>query len=242
MNTSINEIDIFDLRRARQEINNDKVRKLLMKDTLSKKELEKECNPKEIKRMLEDITKQIGYEFTFQDFHKKCKEDPIYMLSVAPRISKNCSRQGSKDESTVLTICNDSTSKHGVNIIQLPNDSIRAHKYSSKLIDKEEYNNGRGQYKQNDCLKSFDAEISGKKEGYIFAKVCIGCGGHQDNVFEEAHCFGEWAREHGEDEKLYIILIDTDLQSKFKELEGKYKDNSKVYVVDHKGLQGLFIN
>jgi len=235
-------IDITELRPLRQALNNSNVRELLMNDILSRKELEKECNHKELDRMLKDITEQLGHEFTFTDFHEKCKGDHIYMLSVAPRIAKNCSRQGSQDELTVLTVCNNSTSKHGINIEQLPNDSIRAHKHSSKLINKNEYKKGKGEYKQNDCLKSFDAKICGKKQGYIFAKVCIGCGGHQDNVFEESHYFGEWADKYGEEGQLYIILIDTDLNNKFEELEEKYKNNSKVYVVNHIGLQNLLIN
>ena len=235
-------IDITELRPLRQALNNSKVCELLMNDTLSIKELEKECNNKELDRMLKDITEQLGQEFTFTDFHEKCKGDNIYTISVAPRIAKNCSRQCSKDELTVLTVCNNSISKHGINIEQLPNNGIRAHKHSSKLINKNEYKNGKGEYKQNDCLKSFDAKICGKKQGYIFAKVCIGSGGHQDNVFEESHCFGEWADKYGEDGQLYIILIDTDQTIKFKELEQKYNNNSKVYVVDHIGLQQLLIN
>ena len=74
------------------------------------------------------------------------------------------------------------------------------------------------EYKKSDCLKSFDAKITGKKEGYLFAKVCIGSGGHQDNVFHEAHSFGEWAMQHGEEDKLYIILIDTNLMNQLNEL------------------------
>jgi macrodomain Ter protein organizer (MatP/YcbG family) len=235
-------INILELRAERQKLNNSKVNDLLMGDTLTKKILEKECNPKELDRMMNDISGQLKRPFTFEEFHTKCKGDDIYRLTVGPRIAKNCSRQGCKDELTVLTVCDNSTSKHGTNIEPLPNDSIRAHKHSSKLINKDEYKKGKGDYKQNDCLKSFDAKVCGKKQGWITAKVCIGSGGHQDNVFEEAHCFGEWADKYGEQGKLYIILIDTDLTNKFKELEEKYKDNSKVYVVDHIGLQKLLIN
>ena len=249
MNTgNITEIDIVNLRPLRQEINNDQLMTLLNNDTLSRKNLENVCNLKEFDRMLKDISKQLGTEFTLENFHNKCKIDPIYRYSIVPRISINSTRQGSKDEKTILTICNNSTSKHGVIIKQIPNDSLRAHKHSNKLISKDEYKKGKGEYKQNDCLKSFDATVysvegSGKeKKGFIFAKVCMGGGGHQDNVFDEAHCFGEWADKYGEDGMLYIILIDTDQIIKFKELEEKYKNHSKVYVVDHMGIQRLLIN
>jgi hypothetical protein len=50
------------------------------------------------------------------------------------------------------------------------------------------------------------------------------------------------ADKYGEDGMLYIILIDTDQIIKFKELEEKYKNHSKVYVVDHMGIQRLLIN
>ena len=36
--------------------------------------------------------------------------------------------------------------------------------------------------KKNDCLKSFDAKISGLVKGWVFAKVAFGEVGHQDNV------------------------------------------------------------
>ena len=43
----------------------------------------------------------------------------------------------------------------------------------------------------------------------MFAKVAYGKGGHQDNVFAEAHEFGEWVEKHGSPDQLYIMLIDT---------------------------------
>ena len=241
-NKEIIKLDIENLRPKRQEINNELVRDMLIKNNISRDELETVCNKNELDRMLKDISKQLGKEFSFRDFHNECKNNALYLYSVAPRIAINSSRQSSIDESTVLTVCNKTTSKYGVNIEKLPNDYIRAHRHSCKLIYKDEYKKGKGEYKQNDCLKSFDAKISGKKDGYIFAKVCIGCGGHQDNVFDEAYHFGEWADKYGEENKLYIILIDTNIINKFYELKEKYKNNSKVYVVDHIDLQKLLIN
>ena len=239
---TINELDIPNLRIYRQTETNDKLCEILKQDNISIKDIEKICNMKELDRLLKYNSKQMGKSFTFQDFHNKCKNDPIYLYSIAPRISKNSARQGSKDETTVLNFCNRKTSESGVIIEQLPNDSLRPHKYSKKLITKKEYEKGKGEYKKNDCLKSFDAKISGKKEGYIFAKVCIGCGGHQDNVFEEAHNFGDWAHEYGEEGNMYIILIDTDQNEKYADLKTKFKDKSKVYVVNHVELQKLLIN
>ncbi len=237
---TITEIDIKNLRTLRHTKNVSIVMEALVKD-ISKKELEKICNKEELKRVLEETSSHLNREFSFTEFHTKCKEDEIYRIMVSGRICICSSRQGGADESHILRVCNETTSKYGVVIHQLQNQELRPHKYSGKLITKDEYNRGKGEYKKSDCLKSFDAKITGKKEGYLFAKVCIGSGGHQDNVFHEAHSFGEWAMQYGEEDKLYIILIDTNLMNQLNELKSKYNTGSKVYVVDHKELQTLLI-
>ena len=234
-------LDIKNLREHRQVETNLSLCKLLKEENFSTPELYKLCNKKALERLLNFTSRQTGNNFTLKDFHNKCRDDNIYLHSIVQGISINSARQGSKDETTVLNACNHITSKYGVIIEQLPNDSIRAHKYSKKLITKEEYNKGEGNYKKNDCLKSFDAKISGKKDGYIFAKVVLGSGGHQDNVFEEAHNFGDWANQYGEKEKLYIILIDTDQEKQYNELKTKFKDVLIVHVVNHIELQNLLI-
>ena len=75
--------------------------------------------------------------------------------------------------------------------------------------------------KKTACLKSFDAKISGLVKGWVLAEVAFGEGGHQDNVFSEAHEFVEWADKYGKDDELYIVLVDTDLNLKFEELKQK---------------------
>lgn len=61
------------------------------------------------------------------------------------------------------------------------------------------------------CLKSFDVKINGKIAGWVFAKIVIGNGGHQDNVFEETCNFGD-------KNDIYIVLIDTNLKIKFESI------------------------
>ena len=236
------ELDIKNLRGHRQLETNVGLVELLKQDHIYENDLYKLCNKKALKRLLDFNSNQMGINFTLRDFYDKCKNDPIYLNSIVLGISINSSRQGSKDETTVLNVCNRITSKSGVIIEQLPNDSLRPHKYSKKLITKDEYKKGEGEYKKNECLKSFDARITGKKNGYIFAKVCIGGGGHQDNVFEEAHNFGDWVHDYGEEGNMYIILIDTDQNKQYDDLKTKFKDKSKVYVVNHVELQKLLIN
>ena len=46
----------------------------------------------------------------------------------------------------------------------------------------------------------------------MFAKVAFGEGGHQDNVFSEAHEFVEWADKYGKDDQLYVIFKNCSLE------------------------------
>ena len=95
--------------------------------------------------------------------------------------------------------------------------------------------------KKNDCLKSFDAKISGLVKGWVFAKVAFGEGGHQDNVFSEAHDFVEWANKYAKDDQLYIVLVDTDLNLKFAEFKQK-PTKGNILVCDHVEFQRFIID
>jgi hypothetical protein len=69
----------------------------------------------------------------------------------------------------------------------------------------------------------------------------LGNGGHQDNVFEEAHTFCEWVCKFGNTTELYVVLIDTDLTSQFNELKKKYHKNN-LLVVNHVDFQQYMID
>ena len=75
--------------------------------------------------------------------------------------------------------------------------------------------------------------------------VCQSCiwkkRGHQDNVFSEAHGFVEWANKYAEDDELYIVLVDTDLNLKFEELKQK-PTKKNILVCDHVEFQRVIIN
>ena len=111
--------------------------------------------------------------------------------------------------------CNEAISQVGVYIDDLSTTTFRPTK-DGRILTNKEYK--KSSLKKNDCLKSFDAKISGLVNGWVFAKVAFGKGGHQDNVFSEAHNFVEWANKYGKDDQLYVILIDTDLNAEFAEL------------------------
>ena len=76
--------------------------------------------------------------------------------------------------------------------------------------------------------------------GWVFAKVAYGTGGHQDNVFSEAHEFGEWVKKYRKPNELYVILIDTDLTSQVEELRQKFKE--QVLVCNHFEFQHWLLN
>ena len=148
----------------------------------------------------------------------KCADDLLFAKVVARQISKMASRQGTKDESFILKKCNETTSKVGIYIENLSTTAFRPTK-DGRILPNNQYK--QSGLKKNDCLKSFDAKISGLVKGWVFAKVAFGEGGHQDNVFSEAHEFVEWADKYGTSDELYIVLVDTDLNHKFKELKQK---------------------
>lgn len=249
----INRIDILGLRKQRQQSNDlDVSEKLsLLKQGFSEDELSKiyendthykqflldrlgsSINKKELDRFL-SLCKPLC---TNQQFTDKCVDDTLFRMTLSMNISKKSTRQGSMDERYILEQCTPVASKCGFTLTQLNNRDKHPKRGSSDIVSKHEY----PQCKQ-ECLKSFDAEITGKKHGYVFHKACFGSGGHQDNVFIEAHEFGEWAEQYGDATMWYIILIDTNLHKKFTSLKDRFEKCLNVFVVNHIQLQELFIS
>ena len=91
-------------------------------------------------------------------------------------------------------------------------------------------------------MKSFDGRIRGKVEGWVFAKVVFGTGGHQDNVFEEADTLCEWVNTFGNINHIYVALIDTDLHVKFIVLKEKYQNVSNLIIANHVEFQEYIQN
>ena len=101
--------------------------------------------------------------------------------------------------------------------------------------------------KMDDCLKSFDGQITGKLTGYISSKISFGedygGGGHQDNVFEEQHKFSEWWIKYRTDSTdILVLLIETDLTTKFARLKEKYADINNIMVFNHIEFQQYIID
>jgi hypothetical protein len=223
----VNKINFGNIREERQKLN-DKIVYDLIK-TNNYHDLKRNCNNKDLARLLSNCN--ISLEQLFDE----CNKNDLLLQITSSKISKLASRQGSSDESIQIEMCNKTSSQFSINIKQLPNDALRPCK-NGGIITKEQF---KLMTDKNLCLKSFDAEITGKLKGYVFAKVVYGNGGHQDNVFEEAHTFANWVKEFGDSDLLYVLLIDTDLQSRFKNL--KEKELKNLLVVDHVQFQQYII-
>ena len=223
-------IDCKNLRVIRQKENNDIMLCLLQSGDITL--VKYFCNNKELDRLLEDL------DIDEEELIDKCIDHLLFAKVVARQISKMASRQGTRDEAFILQKCNETISQVGVYIENLSTYAFRPTKDCRILTNKECKNSG---LEKNDCLKSFDAKLSGLVKGWVFAKVAFGKGGHQDNVFSEAHEFGEWVEKHGRDDEIYIMLIDTDLAFKFETLKIKFNE-SKIIVCNHVEFQEMFMD
>lgn len=221
-----------DIRNIRQTNNNKIVYESLRDGNF--KTLYKNINHKEYKRTLEDL------EITEEKFVSKCKDDNLFAQLASRSISKNASRQGSKDEIEQLRTCNVTAEKCGVSIENLTGTEFRPTK-DGYIVSKDEMK--MKQIQKDCCLKSFDAKISGKLSGFITAKVAYGSGGHQDNVFEEMDTIAEWWKKYKpESEEFLIILIDTDLITKFTSIKEKYSNVNNIKVFNHIEFQQYIIS
>ena len=222
------------LRVERQKKNNEITLHNLLHKSLD--EVKKNCNTTALQTTLDYL--QINNEQLIQ----KCNEDILFAKLLSSKISILSSRQGSKDESFVIETINKTSSQFNIYIENLPNTKYRPTK-NGLILEKKKYEEllEKKEINKNDCLKSFDAKISGIIQGWIFAKITYTNGGHQDNVFEEAHQFAQWALQYGNPNELYVLLIDTDLMIQLKELKEKFHKNN-ILVVNHVEFQEYIIH
>lgn len=224
---SIIYIDCKNLREERQIDNNNIVLLYIKKKDIQL--VRNNCNQKELNRVLKQLN------MSDEELLCKCEDDDFARL-LSGRISINASRQGAKDEAYVLFKCNITSSSVGIFISNLSNNQYRPSR-DGKIINISEYK----KMKKHDCLKSFDGRISGKINGWLFAKITFSSGGHQDNVFDEAHQMCRWVIKYSESNLLFVILIDTDLKKQFDNLKNTYS-NPNLLITNHIGLQEYFIN
>ena len=225
-------IDYLNLRNERQNINNNKVINAIKSRNMN--DFNDNINKKELDRVIEEINISID------ELINKCIKDDILCKITAGRISKNASRQGTTDEALQLEICNSTTSKLGVFINNLTSTAFRPTK-DGKIVSKSEMEDKK--ISKDMCMKSFDAKITGKLKGWIFAKVVMGSGGHQDNVFEEADILCNWVLNYGKNyDELFVIMIDTDNNIKLNIIKNKYINVKNLIIVDHYDFQTFIID
>lgn len=220
--------DLSKVRETRQVKTNKGLAEILVHtENFTDKDLKSFINFKSLDRLSELLECDRNY------LYEKCKIDYEYALTLAHGCTILASRQGSKDETFVLDEINKVSKSYGIYVQSLNNQDLRPTK-DGQILNKQEFK--KSGISKLDCLKSIDGVISGKVEGYIFAKIVFGEGGHQDNVFHEASQFGDWAKQFGKEDKIYVLLIDTDLQNKYNELKEKY-DSTNIWVVNHTEFQ-----
>lgn len=220
-------IDFAEIRKNRQIYNNKLVQIAIKNNDLTL--FYKMVNKKELNRVLDETHLDLAQLIA------KCQQDDIMCIILAGRISKLATRQGNKDEQMQLNICNSVSKQYDIHITQLTNKKYRPTK-DGKIITANEIKTK--QIGLDQCLKSFDAQITGKINGWVFSKVSYGSGGHQDNVFEEADCLCEWVKTYQtESNDKFIILIDTNLNNKFNILKEKFKDVHNIVIVNHYEFQ-----
>jgi hypothetical protein len=217
-------IDFKNIRIERQKYNNNLIFKLIKEENIN--ELIKISNKNELDRVLEETNLNII------ELISLCKSNDIMNKILSGRISKNSSRQCNIDELIQINTIKDFSLNYNIIIeklniidyIPMEDGSIVSKQFKKNIKDK--------------TLKSFDAKISGVINGFMFAKIVYGSGGHQDNVFEEANNLCEWiVKFHKNNELLFVLLIDTDLLTKFNKLKDYYKDIKNIIISNHYDFQ-----
>lgn len=228
---NIIKLDCKNLREERQKINNLLVLNSIINNNMN--DFKKNINKEELSRILKDL------DMNQDELIKYCRNNIITAKILSGRISKNSSRQGSKDEALQLKVCNITSSKYGIYIENLSATAYRPIKNGKILSHKEIKKNN---INRNECLKSLDGKITGKIKGWIFSKIVYGNGGHQDNVFEETLIFCEWVKKYGIINEFYFILIDTDLKNKIIDIKNKYLDIKNLFIFNHIEYQKYITN
>lgn len=224
-------LDFKHIRLIRQENNNRTLCQSIKENDMNT--FYENVNIKELDRTLIDL------EMSLNEFLNKCCDDDKFCKLAVRKLSKCASRQGGSDEIEQIRACNLTTNKSGVNINKLSTTAYRPTKDGKILsgVDIKKLN-----IQKDQCLKSFDAKISGKLNGYVSAKVAYGSGGHQDNVFEEMDNIAEWWSKYKFNTKeILVILIDTDLKEKFRRIKDKYSNINNILVCNHIEFQTYII-
>jgi len=120
------EIDIVSIRLNRQNENI-----MLANTSITSKDLTKNINKEEYKRVLQELQRVNISEDELLD---ECRNNIMSTTLLAGRISINASRQGSKDEQLQLEVCSKTFSKCGIVLYNLSSTSFRPKKMEKLSI------------------------------------------------------------------------------------------------------------
>ena len=219
------EIDAVEKRKENQIINYNLVEEALRETNIYV--AKERGNPNKLEEILTYLN------ISEKQLLNKCKDDDFRKL-VSIIMAILSTRQGGALEREILDGINSYTKTLDVYVESLPNTALRPLKTGGVITTAEMKKKGID--KKTGTLKSIDGLISGKINGYIFAKVMTGKGGgHQDNVIIESHNFIDWAEKEPKN-KIYVLLIDGDyLHTELPKL--LERDNMNIWVCDHKTFQ-----
>lgn len=219
-----------DLRKNRQQKNNEKCANSFLNDCV---------NEKEKKRTFDYLLNSFPHEFPSEDqIVSYIHNNPIVRSILGMHCSINSSRQGSKDEALVI---------NGIKEVMEPR--LKGFRIDNLGVNKNIPIRGTGEvltrseakkkYDKTKMLKSFD--FDGKVAGRQFfgsAKILVGKGGHQDNVLHEEADLLRWLSVHGKQDCYYFILLDFEDHAT-QDLEDLKKSNkmNNVFICDHFELQ-----
>jgi hypothetical protein len=223
------QIDIKDLRALRQIENYN----LVLESNFDTKNI----NTKALERTCSFLN------MTKEELLSKASKDKEFQKLFAMMLAKNSSRQGTRDESLIVNGVSREMKRHGINIRNYTTNEKVPIRESSDVLPRVQ---AKRRFDTDLLMKSFDfgGQVCDNRRIEGFAKVCIGAGGHQDNVYHEASEFLKWASEYGSETTVYTVLMDTDQDKIFnnlKELENKL-GKQNLWVVNHRQLQERLVS
>lgn len=231
MHPTLIRIDFKNARQQRQKENNAQVLNNLKNSEMNKKKFNECININALKRVL------LFTGRSETELLKEASENELVADMLSLYISKESSRQGAKDEILQIDVCNKIATQCDI-VIQQLNKNDKYPTKNGEILSKKEIKK-KGFFKA-DGLKSFDAKITGKINGYMSFKVTINNGGHQDNVLNELKALINWWMETKQ-ESFLIILWDTDLKKKLQELKNYAKIQENIKVMNHEQFQEYMI-
>ena len=225
-------ISFGDLRTERQKANNLKCSKSLLTESV---------NEKAKAKILDDLNRNCN--LNKKEVAQKMKNDKAFSRAMGALCAINASRQGVKDETLVIEGVKkylDSRLESFRMDQRKVNEKVPIKETGEVLSRKDAKLKG---YAKTQMLKSFD--FDGKVQGrsfHGFAKIVIGAGGHQDNVYHEAQALIDWVEKHKKVDDYYFLLIDTDSgKNSNKNLDALRDKNTmaNVFICDHLEIQKL---